>query len=94
MRWSDGEQVTTADVDFWWNDVLRDTEITSQVPWYYRLGGEPMELEIIDDYTFKVTHAVSFGNFPTYLTRHIQDEFGLMPSHYAANTDSHLRCRL
>jgi peptide/nickel transport system substrate-binding protein len=82
MRWSDGEPVTTADVDFWWNDVLRNTEITSQVPWYYRLGGSPMEVEIIDDYTFKVTHAVPFGNFPAYLTRRIQDEFGLMPSHY------------
>ncbi len=81
MKWSDGAPVSTADVDFWWNDVATNQEISSRVWWVYRHGGENMVLEIIDDYTFSITLAAPFGNFPAYLTRRIQGDF-LLPKHY------------
>ena len=81
MKWSDGTPVTTADVNFWWNDVATNTEISSRVWWVYRHGGENMKVDIIDDFTFKVTFAAPFGNFPAYMTRRIQGDF-LLPKHY------------
>jgi peptide/nickel transport system substrate-binding protein len=81
MRWSDGELVTTGDVDFWWNSIATHPEIASSVWWVYRHGGEIMVVDIHDVYSFSVTFAAPFGNFPAYLTRIIQGDF-LLPSHY------------
>ena len=81
MRWSTGDLVTTGDVDFWWNSVATHPEVASSVWWVYRHGGENMVLDIHDDYSFSVTFAAPFGNFPAYLTRRIQGDF-LLPSNY------------
>lgn len=81
MKWSDGMPLTTGDVDFWWNSIASHPEVSSTVWWVYRHGGDVMNLEIQDDYTFSVTFAAPFGNFPAYLTRRIQGDF-LIPSHY------------
>jgi len=81
MKWSDGQPVTTEDVDFWWNDVAINEQLSSGVAWQYRHGGEPLKLAILDDYSFKITFAAPFGNFPAYLTRwHMGD--WLVPKHY------------
>ncbi|MEM7028999.1 MAG: ABC transporter substrate-binding protein [Chloroflexota bacterium] len=81
MKWSTGDPVTTEDVDFWWNDVATNTEISSRVWWVYRHGGENMTVDIMDDFTFKLTFAAPFGNFPAYMTRRIQGDF-LLPKEY------------
>jgi len=81
QRWSDGEPVTTEDVLFWWNDISLNQEISTSVWWVYRHGGEPMKLEALDDYTFTITFAAPFGNFPAYLTRRHQGDF-LEPNHF------------
>ena len=81
MKWSDGEPVTTEDVEFWWVDLATNTDLSSSVSWQYRHGGEVMQLDILDDYSFKITFAAPFGNFPAYLTRwHMGD--WLIPKHY------------
>ncbi|HLU28978.1 MAG TPA: ABC transporter substrate-binding protein [Glycomyces sp.] len=53
VKWSDGEPLTTADVEFAYHDVNLNTDITQGVP-PELLGpdGQPGELEIVDDYTF------------------------------------------
>ncbi|MEM7129471.1 MAG: ABC transporter substrate-binding protein [Chloroflexota bacterium] len=81
MKWSDGTPVTTVDVDFWWNSLATHPDVSGSVWWVYRHGGDVMTLEIQDDYTFSVTFAAPFGNFPAYLTRRFQGDF-LVPSHY------------
>ena len=81
MKWSDGELVTTGDVDFWWNSIATHPDVASSVWWVYRHGGENMVVDIHDDYSFSITFAAPFGNFPAYLTRRIQGDF-LLPSHY------------
>jgi peptide/nickel transport system substrate-binding protein len=59
MKWSDGVPVTTEDVDFAYNDFLLNEELTTSIEDRMRAGadpgGEPMDLEIVDDFTFKVT---------------------------------------
>ena len=84
MKWSDGEPVTSEDVRFFWEDFWADTDLNGSPPWQFRFGGENMVLEVIDDYTFKVTHAAPFGNFPAHLTRFEPNNWPsiITPSHY------------
>lgn len=67
MKWSDGEPVTTEDVEFAVNDVMFHTDITSVFPNNYRTGGSasgsPMTLEIVDEYTFKLSFDAPYEGF-------------------------------
>jgi len=69
MKWSTGDPVTTEDVRFTWEDVLNNKDLNASVDWHFRFGGAPMKVDIIDDYTVKITHAQPFGNFPAHMTR-------------------------
>ncbi|MCY3660023.1 MAG: ABC transporter substrate-binding protein [Caldilineaceae bacterium] len=88
MKWSDGEPVTTADVDFTWNDVITNEEVTAVPPNYLRTGSSPSaglaSVEILDDYTFTVTFDGQYGSFPAQMAiaqwRGYQDF--LKPAHY------------
>ncbi|MBL7183526.1 MAG: ABC transporter substrate-binding protein [Anaerolineae bacterium] len=82
MKWSDGQPLTTEDVRFWWEDFVLNTDLTSSPPWQFRFGGEPMQVEVVDDYTVKFTHAATFGNFPAHLTRWEVPWQIIMPAHY------------
>lgn len=82
MKWSNGDPVTTEDTRFWWEDYQLNTEVMSAPWWQFRFGGEPMKLEIIDDFNFKVTFAAPFGNFAAHLTRWAQNDAFLFPSKY------------
>jgi peptide/nickel transport system substrate-binding protein len=65
LKWSDGQPVTTEDVRFTVEDVLNNTELTPIFPVWLRGGGvaegAPMKLEVIDDYTFKLSFDRPYG---------------------------------
>jgi peptide/nickel transport system substrate-binding protein len=67
MKWSDGVPVTTEDVRFAYEDFMMNEELTQVIGQNYRAGakpsGEPMNVEIVDDFTFKVTFAEPNGRF-------------------------------
>jgi peptide/nickel transport system substrate-binding protein len=67
MKWSDGEPVTTEDVRFVYEDVYLNEKLSPTFPRRFRTGfaatGEPMSLEVIDDYTFKITYPEPYGGF-------------------------------
>lgn len=71
LRWSDGEYVTTEDVRFTYEDILLNEQITPVFPAKLRSGGsvdgEPMDLTIIDEYTFSVSFDEPYGQFLTVL---------------------------
>lgn len=54
LKWSDGEPFTTADIAFWWDDVINNTELTPTMPGDWMSGGEPMKLTVVDDQTFQL----------------------------------------
>lgn len=81
MKWSDGEPVTTEDVRFWYEDFLMNEDLSPSLNIRWRHGGERMQLEVIDDTTFRVIFAAPFGDFPHRLTRDHAPTW-LMPSHY------------
>lgn len=73
LKWSDGEPVTTEDVRFTWENIFGNAQLyPNGVPSRFRTGydpaGEPMTLEIVDDYTFKMTAAAPYGGFLRNLT--------------------------
>lgn len=65
LRWSDGHPVTTEDVRFAFEDVFSNAELYPSFPNHLRSGGvsqgEPMELEIVDELTFRYISAVPYG---------------------------------
>jgi peptide/nickel transport system substrate-binding protein len=82
MKWSDGTPLTTEDIRFWWEDVMIDTDLSSGVQWQFRFGGEPMKVDIVDDFTFTFTFAATFGNFAAHLTRWHSAWNIILPAHY------------
>ncbi len=67
MKWSDGEPVTMEDVEFFWNNILLNEELTPVVGANYRSGGSAtanvMKFEVIDDWTYRVTSEVPYGGY-------------------------------
>ncbi len=88
LKWSDGEPVTTEDVRFTIEDVLFNEELTATFPQKYRAGnsldGDPMDYEIIDDFTFKLKFSEPYGGFLPLLA--IKGWIGytdlIKPAHY------------
>ena len=63
MKWSDGVEVTTDDVKFWYEDIFLNEDITPTPPSWLAPGGKPLEIEIVDKYTFKVKFAAPYPTF-------------------------------
>lgn len=57
VKWSDGEPFTADDIDFWWNDLVMNTEAGYTQPYWTITKEQPMKLEKVDDYTIKVSFA-------------------------------------
>ncbi|MBN1872968.1 MAG: ABC transporter substrate-binding protein [Anaerolineae bacterium] len=68
LRWSDGEPVTTEDVRFTFEDMYANEKLyPSGIPNEFRVGfsvkGAKGTLQIIDDYTFKISFPEAYGGF-------------------------------
>jgi len=55
IRWSDGEIFDTEDVQFWYDQMYMGDLQTQQA--YYTPNGTPMELEVLDQYSWRVRFA-------------------------------------
>ncbi len=53
IKWSDGEPFTSADIEFYWNDILLDENVNESMPPILNVDGQAPGLEVIDDYTIK-----------------------------------------
>ena len=87
-KWSDGAPFNTADIDFYWNDIVMDPEITplnGATPATYGNA----KLTIVDDYTFtmafdtpfpeSVLYAMAYGNFcpgPSHVLKPKHPKYG------------------
>lgn len=76
MKWSDGAEVTMADVEFWWYDQLHNLEISPSITEW-----EGCEFEVIDEYTFQLKYAESR---PLQLAKfaYASNSIFVLPSHY------------
>jgi len=68
-RWSDGEPFTSADILFWYNDVLMNEALTPEVPSWLQSGGEPVVVEASGDhqvtFRFAEPNALFLSNMAT-----------------------------
>lgn len=55
VKWSDGEEFTTEDLDFWWNDLVMIKEAGYTQPYWTITVEKPMKLEVVDKYTIKAS---------------------------------------
>ncbi|MBN1936166.1 MAG: ABC transporter substrate-binding protein [Anaerolineae bacterium] len=90
MKWSDGADLTTEDVDFWWNKwaIAEDMESWGPAQPFNGIQNKRCTLEIVDDYTFRCTFDYTFGLFPHILTRNMggyPSEGPFMPAHFLKN---------
>lgn len=88
LKWSDGMPVTTEDIRFTFEDMLMNPEVTPVFPARYRAGGQmqgtPMELDVLDEYTFRVSFDEPYGTFLTQITIALWVGYTdlLKPSHF------------
>lgn len=87
-KWSDGDPFDTEDIDFYWNDIVMDEEVTPLMgasSATYANG----KLEVIDTYSFKMTfdtafpesvlYAMAYGNFcpgPSHILKPKHPKYG------------------
>jgi peptide/nickel transport system substrate-binding protein len=73
VKWSDGVEVTTDDVTFWWEDIQGNTDLVAAPNQLInqRVSGEwkPAKLTVVDKYTWKVTYEVPYPLLPIYIAK-------------------------
>jgi len=87
-KWSDGEPVTTENVRFWWEDYQNNEDLMPSGPSVdYITPSGVMELEIVDEYTFKMQFQDPKPQILESLAMHSEymEEFPIMPSHYLSD---------
>ncbi len=61
-KWSDGKPFTTEDVAFYFEDILTHPDM-APIRKEWQPGGELVEFTLIDEQTFQLEFAVSYGDF-------------------------------
>lgn len=76
LKWSDGAPFTTDDLLFMWEDIYMNEEVTpGGPPGFFKPGGEPMQVEKVDDLTIRYSFSVPYYVAPYYFT-HWGDWYG------------------
>jgi peptide/nickel transport system substrate-binding protein len=86
-KWSDGQPFTTEDIVFWFEDIVLNQELYPNPPSVWVYGGEPMQVEAVDDVTVKFKFAAPAPAFTTLLATTYTHEWA--PKHYLM--DKHIK---
>jgi peptide/nickel transport system substrate-binding protein len=79
-KWSNGEPFTARDVEFWYEDLMMNTNIREKPYGYLLVGGEPMTVDVIDDLTVRFNLPSPMpGVLATLATSYNQ---AFMPAHF------------
>ncbi|HTN60210.1 MAG TPA: ABC transporter substrate-binding protein [Devosia sp.] len=81
-KWSDGQPYTTADVQFWFEDIFQNEDVTMGGQPWWSTNGEVAKLTVVDEVTFKVTFSAPNGVFLQQLAWAQQDQITRAPRHY------------
>ena len=91
MKWSDGKEVTTEDVRFYWEDMAGNPDIIpapSNTGMRVRVGGEFVigKFAALDNYSFKITYPAPNPMLPIFMAKTgagaMNNTSWLAPSHY------------
>ena len=53
-KWSDGEPFTADDIIFWWEDIIKNPELTPIIPMVWISGGETVDFSKINETTVSI----------------------------------------
>ncbi|MGQ9629434.1 MAG: ABC transporter substrate-binding protein [bacterium] len=84
-KWSDGHPFTADDVMFWYKDIILNKELTPVVSRWFKVEGEVMKVEKVDDYTVRFRFVAPYGFFLNYLAG---GEEPYAPKHYRVSSTS------
>ncbi|WMJ87591.1 ABC transporter substrate-binding protein [Anaerocolumna sp. MB42-C2] len=70
MKWSNGDDFTTDDFMFWYNDVLLNKDINPSIDASYCTNGEVMVYEQVDPYTLNIKFKESNPSFQITMARY------------------------
>lgn len=91
-KWSDGAPFTSADVEFWLNNLALDPNVIEKPKDYVLAGGEPIGIEIISDTEFKFVLAAPkpglLVHFATSYAQPFQPKHFLGQFHPAVNENA------
>jgi peptide/nickel transport system substrate-binding protein len=79
-KWSDGQPFTSEDIVFWWDDIVMNKDLYPDVPSFWVYGGEPMQVEAVDDVTVKFKFAAPAPSFTTLIATTYTHEWA--PKHF------------
>jgi peptide/nickel transport system substrate-binding protein len=83
MKWSDGAPYTSADLKYWWEDMVMNDDLTPAKPGWLKINGELPEVTFPDDYTVVFKWNFANGLFLSRLAT--PDGLGIaqVPAHWA-----------
>jgi peptide/nickel transport system substrate-binding protein len=79
-KWSNGEPFTARDVEFWYEDLMMNTNIREKPYGYLLVGGEPMTVDVVNDTTVRFNLPSSFPGLLATLAWTYNQAF--MPAHF------------
>lgn len=83
MKWSDGAPFSADDFVFWYEDVLQNKDLTTEIPAVWCPGGELMKLEKMNDHTIQLRFVVPYPMLVytlAHYTGSVTESFS--PKHY------------
>jgi peptide/nickel transport system substrate-binding protein len=81
MKWSDGQPFTSADILFWFNDVLGNEQIYPNIPTWLITDKQPVKLTAKSDYEVEFKFSKPNSIFLIALTTSFSEGM-LIPKHY------------
>ncbi len=85
MKWSDGYPYTADDIMFYYDHVLQNKEQTVTISRNWKMGGELMKFEKIDDYTVALHSAVPNPYIINFLAQQNSTDGFSPPFHHLKN---------
>jgi len=87
VKWSDGVEVTTEDVQFWYDDYLNNKDLTPTIDPWLSPGGVPVKLQVVDRYNFRFSFGQPYGSLLVRLGSYWFGNTGviMMPKHFLKN---------
>ncbi|MDP2698860.1 ABC transporter substrate-binding protein [Thalassospira sp.] len=82
MRWSDGMPFGADDIVFWYEDILKNPDLSPVVPDWLTTGDNLVEIDKIDDQTVRFRFSDPYGLFPMILARPEGVEPVSYPAHF------------
>ncbi|MEA2007908.1 MAG: ABC transporter substrate-binding protein, partial [Chloroflexota bacterium] len=79
-KWSDGAPFTSADVAFWLNDIVLNTDIYENTPTWVQFGDGTMTIEVIDETTFTLIFPVPTPGITSFFATSFRQPF--QPKHF------------